>query len=584
MDKLFAQLKKMLTRARVLLCLPVLWVYEIRSCKAQNGVSKRPNAVGRRVREFCSAVKAWGLRDVLTSLTFYMACRRQAEPASTPGVDAHPHGWQEVVEPTGWERLYDALSRDRKTSKAIKPEGTSYAFVWSFGRFLKKNINYVAPLLAACAAAVVILSLPLNDLSLAVYVDGKQFGTVNTPQEYEQALQAAEDQVYQITGEAVTFATAVEFRVTVGNQSSKADGKTLQDNLYALFSADLFEGYGVYVDDVFLGATENIAQVNSFLADNLASYEVEEHENQRVEYLSDIRIVHQQYSTTYRVTAKQIIDVLNSSTQVTSTYQVKRGDTMLGIANSAQMSLNALETLNPNVTPRSLEVGQTLTVTKDVPYLTIQVIRTETYTQAIPYETTYQYSSNYYTDYSYVKVSGKNGTRQVTANVVYVNGEEISRTVLETETLKAPTTAVVLKGSTPVPVRAATGTFMKPVKTGWISSRFGRRDSLSDYHTGMDWAVPIGTPVYAADGGTVSFAGYSDGGFAYLVVIDHGNGLQSYYAHLNYSKGVLVKKGDKVYKGQKIALSGNTGRSTGPHLHFEIRKNGTPVNPAKYLP
>jgi len=143
---------------------------------------------------------------------------------------------------------------------------------------------------------------------------------------------------------------------------------------------------------------------------------------------------------------------------------------------------------------------------------------------------------------------------------------------------------VVLKGSTPVPVRAATGKFMKPVKTGWITSRFGWRPNLGDYHTGMDWAVPIGTPVYAADGGTVSFAGLSSGGFAYLVVIDHGNGLQSYYAHLNYSKGVLVKKGDKVYKGQKIALSGNTGKSTGPHLHFEIRKNGKAVNPANYLP
>ena len=91
---------------------------------------------------------------------------------------------------------------------------------------------------------------------------------------------------------------------------------------------------------------------------------------------------------------------------------------------------------------------------------------------------------------------------------------------------------------------------------------------------------PVGSNVLAADGGTVTYAGYS-GAYGYLVIIDHQNGMETRYAH---NSSLLVSKGDKVYQGQHIAESGNTGRSTGPHCHFEIRVNGVAKNPINYLP
>jgi len=115
-----------------------------------------------------------------------------------------------------------------------------------------------------------------------------------------------------------------------------------------------------------------------------------------------------------------------------------------------------------------------------------------------------------------------------------------------------------------------------PVK-GRISSRFGPR--WGRMHEGLDIAVNVGTQVRAAADGVVRFAGWN-GGYGYLVVVDHGRGIETRYAH---NSRILVKRGQRVSRGQVLALSGSTGNSTGPHVHFEIRQNGKPVDPLKYL-
>ncbi|MCS7216660.1 MAG: M23 family metallopeptidase [Candidatus Bipolaricaulota bacterium] len=126
--------------------------------------------------------------------------------------------------------------------------------------------------------------------------------------------------------------------------------------------------------------------------------------------------------------------------------------------------------------------------------------------------------------------------------------------------------------------------FQWPVR-GPISSGFGPRIhpvyNVPSFHTGIDLAVPEGTAVRAAAPGRVAFAGWHDSGFGLLVVLDHENGYETYYAHLGR---VLVSPGQYVQAGDVIALSGNTGLSTGPHLHFEVRYLGTPVDPRPLLP
>jgi murein DD-endopeptidase MepM/ murein hydrolase activator NlpD len=118
---------------------------------------------------------------------------------------------------------------------------------------------------------------------------------------------------------------------------------------------------------------------------------------------------------------------------------------------------------------------------------------------------------------------------------------------------------------------------------GYITSAFGPRPSPfgrgGDFHNGVDIKVPIGSPVYAAGAGRVVETG-SVSGYGLTVVVAHDYGLETVYAHL---KKIEVKPGQEVKRGQVIALSGNTGRTTGSHLHYEVRAGGTPVNPRQYL-
>ncbi len=118
------------------------------------------------------------------------------------------------------------------------------------------------------------------------------------------------------------------------------------------------------------------------------------------------------------------------------------------------------------------------------------------------------------------------------------------------------------------------GYFIRPMR-GYVISQY-----FHPWHPGIDLAIPAGSKVYAVDGGTVVYAGWNSAGYGNLIVLDHGNGWRTFYAHLSQ---INVECGEWVPRGSIIGASGNTGNSTGPHLHFEMLRYGVPVNPAGYL-
>jgi murein DD-endopeptidase MepM/ murein hydrolase activator NlpD len=124
----------------------------------------------------------------------------------------------------------------------------------------------------------------------------------------------------------------------------------------------------------------------------------------------------------------------------------------------------------------------------------------------------------------------------------------------------------------------------KPVRTAEFTSGFGvRSDPFRGHaamHAGIDLSGPVGTPIYATADGTVTTAGWNSGGYGRLVKVDHGRGIETRYGHLS---AILVRPGDRITRGQLIGRMGSTGRSTGSHLHYEVRIDGRAVNPIPFM-
>lgn len=206
----------------------------------------------------------------------------------------------------------------------------------------------------------------------------------------------------------------------------------------------------------------------------------------------------------------------------------------------------------------------------------VQTVTSTTYTEPVAYATETLTDDTAYTGTSEVVTKGVNGERTVTAEVICVNGTELSRNVLSDTVTKQPVSEVIRMGTKRIPTGVGSGSFIFPT-TGTISSRFGAR--WNRQHKGLDIANAVGTDIMASDEGVVTYSGVMNG-YGNIIIIDHKNGYKTYYAHCDE---LFSKKGEIVEKGEVIAAMGNTGNSTGPHLHFEVREDDTPVNPENFV-
>ena len=275
-------------------------------------------------------------------------------------------------------------------------------------------------------------------------------------------------------------------------------------------------------------------------------------------------------------------NILLRGTDELRNYTVQKGDSLWLIASRNHMTVDKLQQANPQLQGEMLQVGQVLNLVVAKPYLTILSTEQKTYTRSVPYPVQVREDPNRWPWEHVVEQKGTPGQEQVTEIIARRNGQVVGQQITQVIRLKDPTVQVELTGTRQVP-RLGSGQFVWPLAVpGQITSPFGYRRwrYRSEFHTGVDIATPTGTQVRAADAGMVVFTG-RDGNYGYLVKVDHGGGVVTFYAHLSR---ILVRVGDTVKQGEVIALAGDSGRSTGPHLHFEVRVNGEPVNPFKYYP
>ena len=308
---------------------------------------------------------------------------------------------------------------------------------------------------------------------------------------------------------------------------------------------------------------------NAFLQDGL--------EIQEVSFVEDVQTASVFVAYEDIVTMNRAAEILNTNLIEEKMYMIVDGDSLDKIAGKAGMTRAELLAINPGYTETSiLRIGETMMLTVPRPLLSVQTKERVTYVEVVPKPVEIRENAGEHKSFSRILQQGKDGQQQVTADIVRVNGFEERREIVDTVELEAPITEIKEVGTSDSLPKRALGEFIMPA-TGRVTDYFHSRGGT---HDGIDIASKKGTPIYASDGGVVITAGNSGDGYGSNVIIDHGNGFVTYYAH---NSKILVTKGQAVAQGEQIALMGSTGNSTGNHCHFEIRKNGKPVNPFDYI-
>ena len=433
----------------------------------------------------------------------------------------------------------------------------------------------------AAALILVVGFFSFFTLGTVVSYDGQELAKVSSARVARDAASDLERRTSQALGGTYTISESmIRYASAILPRSELVDESTLEEELSDEIGLVTY-GYGLYVDGELIGATPYEGALEEL--QQQLKYGVSSENTISCDFREEVEVKEGYYPTEKIMNLGYLAELLYSTKDEEVTYTVKKGDTWSEIAEDHGMTSKELLAMNPGYDPNRLAIGEVLTLSAAVPYLTLTVTEQERYLADIPYDVAYTDSANLYKGDYKVTSKGVYGKADVVANVTYTNGEETERTVLSYTELQQPVTEQRLRGTKERPTWLPTGSFRWPV-SGSLTSRFGGRKSPggigSTNHKGIDIANRRGTPIYAADGGTVIYAGWMRG-YGYLVQISHGNGVVTYYGH---NSSLLVSVGQHVYKGQQIAKMGSTGNSTGNHCHFEIRVNGVAKNPLNYLP
>ena len=476
------------------------------------------------------------------------------------------------------------LARKEGSGRTVMA-AVEFLIVYIFGEhgILRTGFNYVLPIASVLFLIGVVSYGTGLDYALSVTVNGEELGIIEDEKDFAAAQEEVRKRI-SLAGEEtldLNFTPVYTLKI-VSENDQYISPRSIADRLLAGSHTDLENAYGVYVDGEFIGAVIDKDAIASRMSSELAEYASHLDNNVTdVYYTKDITYSEGVYLASSLSEPKDLLKKMTASEKQEQTYTVRENDSPQLVAAMYHMTLEELQRLNPKM-KEELKPGTTLNVTTSVRYIPIAYTRNMTVTSYIRYGSVRVETSALNLGVEDVIAKGVMGERTSEVQVEYVDGVEESRTILSTVVTKEPEPEQIGIGTySPAPASTSTvvngsGKFGWPVGGGYISDHFGgaRR------HKGLDIAAPMGTEIYAAEGGTVYRAGWNSGGYGNYVIIDHPDGYRTLYGHCS---SVVAFAGQTVEKGQLIAYVGSTGDSTGPHCHFEVRINNICQNPEDYL-
>ncbi|KAF5053478.1 hypothetical protein SDC9_69124 [bioreactor metagenome] len=459
-----------------------------------------------------------------------------------------------------------------------------------FSKFNSLNKQVKGAIALTCATTLILsTTYTLNYLdthennvfstdSFSILADGKELVKIRDSEQLDTTLEKLESDLEK------KYQHELEIENTFEVKPSKAKDKEIAspEELYKVLEENVnysILAYAIVVNGNPVGVVNSEYEANTVL-EEVKNYFTDGYDQSSIIEVNTeetVEIEKVNASNTEIKTAEELADYIIKGTDEEQKYIVEEGDTYWTIAEYFNMSLDELISANPSSDSEHIQIGDELNLVVPKPFVNVQVTRKITQEEKTPYETEYQYVSYMFNDEKIVEREGKYGVSEIEAIVTEQNGIQIAKEVVSEKVVKEPTTEIVTTGTQDPPARIGTGTFINPLPGATISSRFGSRSG--GFHRGLDLAKATGSSIKAADGGTVISAGW-DGSYGYSILVNHGGGFTTRYAHCS---NLYVSAGDKVYQGEIIAAVGSTGVSTGPHLHFEIMKYGSVVNPASYI-
>ncbi len=468
---------------------------------------------------------------------------------------------------------------------------TFITYFWVAGKSFTRHKEFLCSIfnVLAPAGAIVLLFLTVKywtglNYGLVLSYDGQQVATIQNEKIYEQATEmVSQRMVHDTVASDIGVKYTPSFQLSVVDPSKYSPVSFVCDKIIQQSNGIIEEASGLYVDGQLMGAVKSSADLR-FILQNILNKARGSDTDATTTFSQDVETITGLFPTTTIMTTDAMNKLVSGTTKSAVTYTVKEGDTVTSIAKANNTTIAELNKINNNQLGDNLHPGDLITMQVPTSLLSVQKMRSMIYRVPLSYKTVTIPDDSQYTDYSKVKNEGVNGVQECTDKIYYLNGLESKREIVKRTVVIPSVDKVVITGTKKRPkindLGESTGNFMWPVPslhtiTTYFTWRWG------SFHTGIDISGggAYGKTIVAADGGVVVSAGWRNG-YGNCVQIRHSSGVQTLYGH---ASKILVTSGQKVSKGQAIARVGSTGNSTGPHLHFEVIKNGTRVNPLGYV-